>query len=193
MAGRSGPGLAEIASDPDAFERFYRAHVESVQRFVARRVDDPYVAADLTADVFVAVIESAHTYRPGRGEPVAWVFGIARNVVADSHRRAARERRAAARVRGRELIGEDDLAAMHDRIDAAASARALHREIARLPAAERAVLELVALDGLSVTDAARALGITAVAARVRLHRARGTLRRRLDPPGLDVTDLPEVS
>ena len=41
--------LAEIASDPDAFERFYREHVEGVQRFVARRVDDPYLAADLTA------------------------------------------------------------------------------------------------------------------------------------------------
>src|SRR5206468_1886418 len=40
-------------------------------------------AADLTADVFVAVIESAGSYRRSRGEPVAWLFGIARNVVAD--------------------------------------------------------------------------------------------------------------
>jgi RNA polymerase sigma-70 factor (ECF subfamily) len=57
--------LAEIASDPDAFERFYREHVEAVQRFVARRVDDPYLAADLTADVFVAAIGSAGSYRAG--------------------------------------------------------------------------------------------------------------------------------
>jgi DNA-directed RNA polymerase specialized sigma24 family protein len=63
--------LAEITSDPDAFERFYRQHVEAVQRFVARRVDDPYLPADLTADVFVAVIDSAGSYRPSRGEPVA--------------------------------------------------------------------------------------------------------------------------
>jgi hypothetical protein len=55
----SGRGRLEIATDPDAFERFYREHVEAVQRFVARRVDDPYLAADLTADVFVAAIESA--------------------------------------------------------------------------------------------------------------------------------------
>ena len=51
--------LAEITSDPDAFESFYRQHVEAVQRFVARRVADPYLVADLTAGVFVAVIESA--------------------------------------------------------------------------------------------------------------------------------------
>src|SRR5215831_5297570 len=65
---------AEIATDTDAFERFYRQHVEAVQRFVARRVDDPYRAADLTADVFVAAIESAGSYRRSRGEPVAWLY-----------------------------------------------------------------------------------------------------------------------
>jgi hypothetical protein len=62
------------------FERFYREQVEMVQRFVARRVDDPYLAADLTADVFVAAIESARSYRRGRGEPTAWLLGIARTL-----------------------------------------------------------------------------------------------------------------
>src|SRR5579872_6571915 len=95
--------LTNITSDPDAFERFYREHVEAVQRFVARRVDDPYVAADLTADIFVAAIESAGSYRRSRGEPVAWLFGIARNVVAEAHRRNGKELQMAARIRGREL------------------------------------------------------------------------------------------
>jgi RNA polymerase sigma factor (sigma-70 family) len=189
----SGRGLQEIASDPDAFERFYREHVEAVQRFVARRVDEPYLAADLTADVFVAAIESARTYRRSRGEPVAWLFGIARNVVVGERRRSARSMRATARVRGRELVGEDDLAALHARIDAESAARALHSELAGLPASERAVLELVALDGLTVVEAARALGINPVAARVRLHRARRSLRNGLVLPALGISDLPEVS
>jgi DNA-directed RNA polymerase specialized sigma24 family protein len=55
------------------------------------------------------------------------------------------------------------------------------------------VLELVALDGLSVGEAGRALGIGAVAARVRLHRARARLRSRLDLLDLDTKDLPEVT
>jgi RNA polymerase sigma-70 factor, ECF subfamily len=185
--------LVEIASDPDAFERFYREHVEAVQRFVARRVDDPYLAADLTADVFVAVIESAGSYRRSRGEPVAWLFGIARNVVAGERRRNAKELRMVARVRGRELVDDDDLAALHERIDRESAARALYRELSGLPAGERAVLELVALDGLSAGEAGRALGIGAVAARVRLHRARRRLRSRLDLLDLGASDLPEVT
>jgi RNA polymerase sigma-70 factor, ECF subfamily len=182
-----------IASDPDALERFYREHVEAVQRFVARRVSDPYLAADLTADIFVAAIESARSYRSSRGAPVAWLFGIARNVVAGEYRRTAGESQAAARIRGRELVGADDLAAMHERIDAERAARSLYRELSRLSAGERAVLELLALDGLTVRDAARALGIAPVAARVRLHRVRRMLRDRLDLPTLGINDLPEVS
>jgi RNA polymerase sigma-70 factor (ECF subfamily) len=185
--------LTEIGSDPEAFERFYRQHIESVQRFVARRVDDPYLAADLTADVFVAAIESAGSYRRSRGEPVAWLFGIARNVVAGERRRNAKELRTAARIRGRELLDEDDLAALHARIDRESAARTLHRELSRLPEGEQAVLELVALDGLSAGEAGRALGIGAVAARVRLHRARRRLADRLDLPSLGASDLPEVT
>jgi RNA polymerase sigma-70 factor, ECF subfamily len=190
---QSGRAVAEIASDPDAFERFYREHVEAVQRFVARRVDEPYLAADLTADVFVAAIESARSYRRGRGEPVAWLFGIARNVVSGEHRRNAKELRAAARVRGRELVDEEDLVALYERIDAESTARALYQAMAQLSAGERAVLELVALDSLTVGEAACALGIGAVAARVRLHRARRTLQDRLALPTLGIGDLPEVS
>jgi RNA polymerase sigma-70 factor (ECF subfamily) len=185
--------FAEIASDPDAFERFYREHVEAVQQFVARRVDEPYLVADLTADVFVAAIESARSYRRSRGEPVAWLFGIARNVVAGEHRRNAKELRAAARFRGRELVDEEDLVALHERIDTVSTARSLYREMLRLSAGERAVLELVALDNLTVGEAARALGIGPVAARVRLHRARRSLQQGLALPTLDISDLPEVS
>ncbi|HXY84610.1 MAG TPA: RNA polymerase sigma factor [Gaiellaceae bacterium] len=185
--------LGEITSDPDAFERFYRQHVETVQRFVARRVDDPYVVADLTADVFVAVIESASSYRRSRGEPVAWLYGIARNVVADERRRNAKELRTVARIRGRELVDVDDLAALHERIDGESAARELHRGLTRLPAGERAVLELISLDGLSVVEAGHALGIGAVAARVRLHRARRRLQRRPGLLDLATSDQPEVT
>src|SRR5947209_19318190 len=101
--------LPRIAYDPAALEAFYRTHVEAVERFVARRVDDPYLAADLTADVFLAAIDAAGSYRSERGAPVAWLFGVARNVVAAEHRRAAREHRANARIEGRRLLDENDV------------------------------------------------------------------------------------
>ncbi|AOS61666.1 RNA polymerase sigma factor [Actinoalloteichus hymeniacidonis] len=179
-AEQSETEFARISHDQQAFERFYRAHVEAVQRFVARRVDDPHLAADLTAEVFLAVIDSAHTYRPGRGSATGWLFGVARNVVSSERRRRARGLVAASRIAGRALADEDDIAALVDRIDAAASSRTLMVAMERLADGERAVLELTALDGLSVADAALALGITSVAARVRLHRARKRMRHHLD-------------
>jgi RNA polymerase sigma-70 factor (ECF subfamily) len=191
--GTRGTELARIASDPDAFERFYREHVEAVQRFVARRVDDPYLAADLTADVFLAAIDSAAGYDATRGNPAAWLYGIARNVIAGERRRDAREREAATRVRGRDLVEDDDLAVLLQRIDAESASRSLYRELERLSSGERAVLELVAVDGLGVGEAAEALHIGPVAARVRLHRARRLLRTRLPQSARAAIDLPEVS
>jgi RNA polymerase sigma-70 factor (ECF subfamily) len=179
--------LARIAHDPDAFEAFYRANVDAVQRFIVRRVADPYLAADLTSDVFVAAIESAASYRDDRGTPTAWLFGVARRVVASERRRAAREHNAHGRLGGRHLLDDEDVARIEERVDAEAAARTLFAAIERLPDGERAVLELVALDGLSTADAASALGMRAVTARVRLHRARRSLRQQLpaEEPGTE--------
>jgi RNA polymerase sigma-70 factor (ECF subfamily) len=171
--------LPRIAHDPSALEDFYLEHVEAVERFVVRRVGDPYLAADLTADVFLAAIDAAGSYRPQRGTPTAWLFGVARNVVASEYRRAARERSANSRIDGRRLLDENDLDRMQQRIDAAAQTRELFAAVSSLPPAERAVIELVALDELTVGEAATVLGLRPVTARVRLHRARTALRREL--------------
>jgi RNA polymerase sigma factor (sigma-70 family) len=184
-ASRASADVSRIARHPDAFEAFYRQHVEEVQRFVARRVDDPYLAADLTADVFLAAIEAAQGYRPSLGTPVAWLFGFARNVVAAERRRSSRERRATGRIPAAELIQPEDLAGLHRRIDAQAEARRLYLAMDRLAPSERAVLELVALDGLTVRESARALAIRPAAARVRLYRARRHMQNELDPGVVD--------
>ncbi|HXJ27974.1 MAG TPA: RNA polymerase sigma factor, partial [Streptosporangiaceae bacterium] len=152
-AGRQRPGpLARIGHDPEALEAFYTEHVTAVTRFVARRVADPHTVADLTAEVFLAVIDSAHTYRPGRGTQLAWLYGIARNVIAGERRRAAHELRAASRAAGRRLLDDDDIARLEERIDTEGAGRAACLALAGLPPDERAVLELVAVDGLPVTD-----------------------------------------
>ncbi|WP_340379738.1 RNA polymerase sigma factor [Streptomyces sp. SS7] len=158
------------------FEEFYRRHVDAVTRFVARRVDDPHTAADLTAEIFLAVLDSAHTYRPGLGSETAWLYGIARNVVSSERRRAAREAERDRRFSGRRLLEADDIARLEDKLDAESPGRRLLAALSRLPEGERAVIELVAVDQLTVTEAAAALGIRQVTARVRLHRARKALR-----------------
>ena len=59
MDAGAGPPVRSIGTDPAAFTEFYRAHVDEVTRFVTRRVADPHLAADLTAEVFLAAIEAA--------------------------------------------------------------------------------------------------------------------------------------
>jgi RNA polymerase sigma factor (sigma-70 family) len=181
VSSSKGNDVRRIGTDPAAFEAFYRMHVDAVERFVVRRVTDPHRAADLTAEVFLAAIESADGYRPSRGAPVAWLYGVARNVLAADRRRQGRELDAAYRFGGRRLLDEDDIARMEDRIDAEAQAGRLYLALDRLSDAERAVLELVSVDALTVHDAARVLGIRPVTARVRLHRARRKLQAHLDP------------
>jgi RNA polymerase sigma-70 factor (ECF subfamily) len=191
MRGKSNADVSRIAADPDALEAFYREHVGAVQSFVARRVADPQLAADLTADIFVAAIHSAKRYRARRGPPIAWLFGIARHVVANELRRQGREARAVRRISGRALVGTDALVRIEERLDAERESRRLYEALACLPERDRSLMELVAVDGLSVTEAAAVLGLKPATARVRLHRGRLSLRHHLQPE-LEAALVPEV-
>lgn len=185
MADIPSEDLRQTMRDPDAFELFYRRHAERVSRFVARRVSDPHTVDDLTTEVFLAAIDAADTYRPDRGSEVAWLFGIARNVVSSELRRAARELHKSGRAAGRRTLDADDIVRLEERIDAERAARRLLSAIAALPRSLRAVAELVDIDGLSVADAAATLRIRTGTARVRLHRAH---RRLMTESG----NLPET-
>lgn len=167
--------------EPAALEVFYRTHVAAILRFFVRRVDSPHDAADLTAEVFLRVIDGADGYRGGAGGPRGWVYGIARNVLADARRNAARRHRHEARIAGRRLLDGDDVVRVEEQIDAAHRIAALAESLSALPEGTRAVLELVSYDGLTVAEAAAALGIRPATARVRLHRARRAALRDAHP------------
>jgi RNA polymerase sigma factor (sigma-70 family) len=177
--GVSAEQIRWIGRDPELFDAFYREHLEELQRFVVRRVGDRERAADLTAEIFIAAIESAERFR-GRATPRTWLYGIARLVIANDARDRGRERAKEERFRGSVPLTEDDAARMDLRIDAAAQSRHLYEAMKSLPEGERAVLELVAIDELSVAEAAAAVGVRPVTARVRLHRARRRLRDKLE-------------
>ena len=177
--GVSADQLPRIGADPELFDAFYSEHLEGLQSFVARRVGDPERAADLTADIFLAAIDSAHRYQP-RGTPKTWLYGIALIVVAEDRRQSARERARGERLRGSAILDEEEVARIEERIDAAAQSRRLYESMDRLGEEERAVLELVAIDELTVAEAAAAVGVRSVTARVRLHRARRKLRVELE-------------
>jgi len=183
--------LARLSQDPDAFEAFYQRHVDRIIGFAVRRCVRPEDVADLVAAVFLAVIESAPRYDPTRGEPLGWLFAIAANQLRAQRRRDGREQAIARRVSGQRLLTDDEIGQLEARIDAERLAPELREAIARVPAAEREAFELIVGDGLSAAQAAEALGISAVAARVRLSRARGRLRAALASPPAEQPPDPE--
>ena len=168
--------LVAIAAGPGALPEFYRRHVAKVLGMGVRRFGNPEDVADFVATVFLEVLESAHRFDPRRGGAVSWLYGLAGNVAAGMFRRAAREVAAHQRLAGRTLLDPDDYARVEERIDAARVLRRVYHAMQQLDEADQRLLELVAVDGLTTGQAADALRISAVAARVRLVRARRRLR-----------------
>jgi RNA polymerase sigma factor (sigma-70 family) len=159
------------------FERLYRANVEAVTSYFARRSADPHVVADLTADTFVTAITSFETFDPRKGTARAWVFGIARHVYAAHCEAYGQQQNRLQRLAGRRDLEPDQVEELLDRIDAERAGRDLVTGLDMLPDRERALVELVDLAGLRPKEAAAALGVTPGAARMRLMRARAQLRR----------------
>ena len=145
--------------------------------YFARRCHDPHTVADLTSETFVQAMDGFARFDPRRGSDRAWLFGIAAHVFARHCEQSAGGRDAVARLGGRRALDEDEIEELAERIDAEREGAALMRRCARLPAVERAAIELVDLDGLSPKEAAQALGVSGVAFRKRLSRARSRLRK----------------
>lgn len=158
------------------FERVYRANVDAVTAYFARRSADPHMVADLTAETFVTAITSFGSFDPGRGTARAWVFGIARHVYA-AHCEAYRQQQdRLQRLAGRRDLEPDHVGELLDRIDAERAGRDLVLGLGLLPDRDRQVVELVDLAGLRPKEAAAVLGVTPGAVRMRLMRGRAQLR-----------------
>jgi RNA polymerase sigma factor (sigma-70 family) len=182
--------LGRLCADPAAFELFYRRHVDLVIAFAARRVREPADVADLVANTFVTVLTAAGGYDPGRGEPTAWLLGIAARLIAGARRRRGRELAATARIAGRRLIDQGDIERLEERIDAARSSQAVIEAVGQLKPRAREALLLVGADGLTPGEAARVLGISPAAFRMRLSSARRALNGALAAPAATGDDPP---
>ncbi len=171
--------LPLIGHDTAALEIVYCRNVARITAFAVRRVANPEEAADLVASVFVEAMASATRFDGRRGAALPWLLGIAAHQHAGTVRRRAREQKAVQRLAGRDLLDGDDYQRLRDRIDAERVAPRLRDALRALPPGEREMLDLVAIDGLTPQEAADALGLRPVTARMRLSRGRAKLRRAL--------------
>src|SRR3954470_21248092 len=86
----------QAPSDVDAeFEELYRRSRDDVYAYVAGLLRDRSAAEDVTAQAFERAYRRRRTFKPGRGNRRAWLFGIARNAALDELRRRRRRARLA--------------------------------------------------------------------------------------------------
>jgi len=163
--------LKACPRDPDAFCVFYRRHAEGIYRFFRRRVDEPETAHDLTAETFAEVFRSVKRFRGNDNDSgVAWLYGIARNLLRQYHRRNAVATSARSTLgvplRGDTLVEyeevDDRVSALQDDLGAA---------LDKLPAGQRAALELRVVQDLSYQEVAARLETSELTARMRVSRA----------------------
>lgn len=166
-----------VRGQPEAFVAVIERHEVAVHGYLARRAGRQ-AADDLLAEVWARAFAGRAGYRVCHADAGPWLYGIARNLLASYWQatvRAGMPELACAVT----YLSDDPWDDVIDRIDSAASSRALLPALRALPPAERDVLLLVAWEQLTPAEAATVLGIPPGTARSRLHRARVALRLAL--------------
>jgi RNA polymerase sigma-70 factor (ECF subfamily) len=169
---------ARTLADPVLFGELYRRHERSVLAYFLRWIASPELAADLTAETFAAALGSIAGYEQERGEFVAWLFGIARHVLARSLERgrvedAARQRLGMVAV----YIDSDTI----ERIEALASRDgAVLDLLAELPEPIREAVSGRVLEEREYRELAESLACSQSLVRQRVRRGLARLRDRLE-------------
>ena len=164
-----------LSGDPRAFGEFYARHERAVFRYFYRRVADAELAADLSAECFAAALLSAGRV-PADAPAVAWLFGIARNVLRRSAERRRVESRARARLGMPPLELEDETLAALERIHAG---QLMDGALTYLPADQAEAVRARIVDEREYDDIARELRTSEAVVRKRVSRGLGALRRQV--------------
>lgn len=161
------------AGDADAFGCLFERHAQAIYNYCFRRVGAWTAAEDALSLVFL----EAWRRRDAEVEPdkvLAWLYGIATNVVRNQRR--SQRRFAAALRRLRVPFAEPDFAEQAEqRVDDERQMQQVLAALPQLPRHEQDVLALCVWMGLSYEDAAAALGVPVGTIRSRLSRARARL------------------
>ena len=160
----------------DVFVRLFWCHGPAVHAYLSRRAGHE-AADDLLEEVWVRAFRSRDCY-DDRLPALAWLYGIARNVLL-GHFRSQHPIRTGDTA-WRDAGEPDPWDAVDEQLDARRTVSGLTEALAALSGDDREVLLLVAWEQLTPAEAAVVLGIPQGTARSRLHRARTQLRRHLE-------------
>lgn len=158
------------------FSRLYHEHGRAILAYALRRVGDREDAADVLAETFLVAWRRRGEVPADAGARL-WLYAVARRVVANLDRTERRRTRLGRR------LAETLRTELATHPAPAGEAAAVLRAMAELSDEDRELLLLVSWEELAPGEAAKVLGISSLAARSRLHRARRRLRALLEERG----------
>ncbi|MBA3876362.1 MAG: hypothetical protein C0498_05410 [Anaerolinea sp.] len=177
---RGRPGVGTVMTgtwDQDSagafLETLFARHHGEIYAYLLRMLRDPELAADLTQDAFVKAYRAYDTLQKGDNAR-AWLYQIAHRVALDDIRRRKIVRFLPFTGEAKGSSPSAERLAMDVRLSGP-----LERAMARIPERQRAALLLAEVHDLTGLELAAALGISHVAARALLTRARQSLREAL--------------
>lgn len=153
----------------EALERLVRAWHGPVHRFLRSRLPDGAEVGDASQEVWLRALRGLPRLEE-RARFAGWLFGIARRVLVDRLRQRSRRR-----IDPEAAVDTATAADVEDELDL----DALRAGLERLPAPDRAAIQLYHLDGLSIEESAAVLDVPPGTVKSRLHRARRTLERMI--------------
>lgn len=158
--------------DPNVVQVLVENH-RSFLSFLERRVGNRASAEEILQSAYARAVEKGVPTDESEGA-VHWFFAVLRNAVTDHYRRRAAEARAT------ETVADEGIPEITDPELRAEVCACFRRLLPTLRESYATILEQVDLEDRAVSDVAEELGITPNNASVRLHRARGALRKQLE-------------
>ena len=154
-------------------EDLFGKHHNEIYAYLIRMIRDPELAADLTQDAFVKAYRAYNNLEKPENAR-AWLYQIAHRVALDHIRRQKIVRFLPWTGESRGAVPSAEHLVMEGRLSGD-----LQRALARIPERQRAALLLAEIHDLTGLELAAALGVSHVAARALLTRARESLRQAL--------------
>jgi len=144
-------------------EDLYERYAGDVRRFALYLCGDMAMADEITSDTFVRAWMASDRIRQPTVK--SYLLTIAPNAYVDLLRRATRHRQLDENM-------PDTRISPQTQVEQSAELRAVLAALQQLPEMDRTVLLMRALDGMPYEEIAETLGISVVAAKVKVHRAR---------------------
>lgn len=161
-------------ADPEAVEELVTRLSPALYRFLAGPYLDCSDVEDLLQECWIRIHRSRQTYRPS--EPLLpWIFAIARHARLDGYRRRTRRRTREVLVADVPETPSSSLPLPQKSLPSAS----IEKSVNALPPAQREVIMMLKVSGMSLAEVARATASTTGAVKQKAHRAYRKLREML--------------